>query len=440
MNLTSVDKVSTLTQTEDLELGHTVELGCNINVEHRDNKTINISEQINLPSGERLMEHLHLLNHTSEHSQVPSISVSNKNNSVSNLTSESNDCKVIDYIDLTSESNKNKQVPSIYPRIVSKLNSCSSQHIVPSVTRSDLPSQIDAQKQITDSMQKSTTNSLNNDERLASMFIKQEDFENSINQKIVRTIRSIGNTTKKRKLQCTDEDSDKINKEVKQSSHKDLELDDCMEEVACYKCKFCPFLTLEKKGVALHVRLAHHSKFSGSEQEGKQTIKCPGCKLVFFTSKSLKLHLSQDHLVGSEELRTLVDSVMKFHKAKNKERRKYVVKNQSSAIPTILNGEICDNKEPSGECVQGIRDLPISELPVDECSKIRVRNLNTETLPELSEELPSTEVLQTNETRDGDISNGAIDEVREGTLVIDDDPLLQQKRNCEFQVSVTVNR
>jgi len=85
------------------------------------------------------------------------------------------------------------------------------------------------------------------------------------------------------------------------------------------------------------------------------------------------------------------------------------------------------------------------EVPVDECSKIRVRNLNSEALPELEEASVShSDTTAANDVRDEDSlsSNGACNgDVRDGPLVIDDNPLTQQKRakitvdeGCEFKV------
>jgi hypothetical protein len=82
---------------------------------------------------------------------------------------------------------------------------------------------------------------------------------------------------------------------------------------------------------------------------------------------------------------------------------------------------------------------------LDERSKIRVRNLNSEVLPELEDTLVShSDTTAASDVRNEDslISNGASDgDVREGTLVIDDNHLTQQKHAkitvddvCEFKV------
>jgi hypothetical protein len=112
-----------------------------------------------------------------------------------------------------------------------------------------------------------------------------------------------------------------------------------------------------------------------------------------------------------------------------------------------LNNECSDNKEmlSVSNSVMEVSCSASPEVLVDECSKIRVRNLNSEALPEL-EETPTShsDITSANDVRDEDSlgSNGVSDgDVREGTLVIDDSSLMQQKHSkitvddgCEFKV------
>jgi len=480
----SADKVPTLTQTKDLELGHTVELGCNIDVHLPHNKVISVPEEIHLSGGGRLMDqHLHLLSDTHGRSGIattslpPTVPVPEKQASISSLPS----------IDSTRVSDENviikhqveanprvigpvevdpstlKQTPSVYPRIVSKLHLPPNELTTTNRIKSNLSHNLDMPRHVGESLTRSHNSDVTCEQRIISVFVKQENFENSLNQKVHKAGGDgpRGDISKKRRLQdfnngkaaseCT---RAKCSKEAKKQNIKDVELDNYVEQVACYKCKFCPFLTLEKRGVAMHVELVHGSQLPSNEQEIRHSIKCPGCKNIFFTSKSLRVHLSQDHQVGDEELRPLVEVVVKSSyvdaKAKNKfdkKRRKSKVKNHTSAISNPDDNE-CSDGTGMSSVTNSVTDVSSSAAPnvlVDEHTKIRVRNLNSEAFPELDE----TPVITTANDVCDDVSlcsNGESDgDMREGTLVIDDTAGTQQKlakitvdEGCEFKV-ITVN-
>lgn len=479
----SADKVSTLTQTEDLELGHTVELGCNINIEPQHNKVMSAADEIHLAGGGRLMEHhLHLLNHTHGNSGIdtaslsPSVSLPEKQASISNLpsidsiqVSDENavikhqvevNPRVIDPVGI--DSSTLKQTPSMYPRIVPKLNLAPNELITTGLIKSNLSPKLHIPKHGSESFTSSRGGDMNREQRIVSVFIKQENFENSVNQKVNKSgvdgLRD--KESKKRRLQDINNGKDnsectnaKCIKETKKQNIKDVELDSYVERVACYKCKFCSFLALEKEGVAMHVQLVHVSQLPGNQRETRHNIKCPGCENVFFTSKSLRVHLSQDHQVGDEELRTLIEVVIrssyKDAKAKNKfdkKRKRSIITDHPLAILNPVDNECSDGKEvPS--VTNSVRQVNCSatDMLLDERSKIRVRNLNSEVLPELEDTLVShSDTTAASDVRNEDslISNGASDgDVREGTLVIDDSHLTQQKHAkitvddvCEFKV------
>ncbi|XP_021921828.1 uncharacterized protein LOC110830826 isoform X3 [Zootermopsis nevadensis] len=478
----SADKVSTLTQTEDLELGHTVELGCNINIDSQHNKVIGVLNEIHLAEGDRLMEHhVHLLNHTNGRSDIvvaslpSSVSLAEKETSISNLpstgstqVSEENrvmrhqvDPRVIGSVGI--DASAIKHTSSICRRTVSKFNLAPNDIITASLTERDIGSKLDMPKRGSELLTKPHRSDVNSEQRIVSVFIKQEDSENSLNLKVNNKAGGDGsrdNMTRKRKLQdvndekaCNERTNTKCSKETKKQNIEDVELENYVEQVVCYKCKFCPFLTLEKKGVALHVQLVHGSQLTGNQQKSRHNIKCPGCKNVFFTSKSLRVHLSQDHQVGDEELRTLLEVVIRSSykdvKAKNKfdkKRRKCIVKTH----PPEMANERNDDKEMPDvtNSIMEVSCSPTPEVLIDECGKIRVRNLNSEALSEL-EETPAShsDITIANDVRDEDSlsSNGVSDgDVREGTLVIDDNPLIQQKRTkitlddgCELKMIKT---
>jgi hypothetical protein len=132
-------------------------------------------------------------------------------------------------------------------------------------------------------------------------------------------------------------------------------------------------------------------------------------------------------------------------KAKNKfdkKRRKSRFKNHTFAISNPVDNECGDGKGMSS-VTNSVTDVSCSTAPnvlVDEHTKIRVRNLNSEAFPELE-----TPVITTaNDVCDDAslCSNGESDgDMREGTLVIDDSAGTQQKltkiavdEGCDFKV------
>jgi hypothetical protein len=485
MHLSSADKVSTLTQTEDLELGHTVELGCNIDIHMQHNKVISVPEEIHLAGGGRLMEqHLHLLNDTHGHSGTattsspPTVPVPEKQASISSLPSIDSarlsnenviikrqvevNPRVIGPVEIDPSTLK-QTPPPVYSRIVSKLPMHPNELTTTNQIKSNLSQNLDMPRHVGESLTRSHSSDVNCEQRVVSVFVKQENFENSVNQKVNKAGGNgpKDNTSKKRRLQdinngkaASEYTRAKCSKEAKKQNIKNLELDSYVEQVACYKCKFCPFLTLEKRGVAMHIELVHGSHLPSSEPEIRHNIKCPGCRNIFFTSKSLRVHLSQDHQVGDEELRPLVEVVVKSSyvdaKAKNKfdtKRRKIRVKNHPSEISNPIDNECTDRKGISS-VTNSVTDVSSSAAPnvlVDEHSKIRVRNLNNEAFPGIDE----TPVITTADDVCDDVSlcsNGESDgDLREGSLVIDDSAVTQQKlakitvdEGCELKV-ITVN-
>jgi hypothetical protein len=391
----------------------------------------------------------------------PSVSLPEKEASVSNLTSidsiqVSDENAVIEHqVEVNPtvihpvgiDSSTLKQTTSMYPRIVSKLNPAPSELITTGTSKANLSPKLHIPKHGSESFAGSR------EQRIVSVFIKQENFENSVNQKVNKD-------SKKRKFQDINNGKDnseytnaKCNKETRKQNIKDVDLDNYVEQVACYKCKFCSFLMLEKEGVVMHIQLVHVSQLPDNQRETRHNIRCPGCENVFFSSKSLRVHLSHDHQVGDEELRTLIEvlirSSSKDAKAKNKfhkKRKRSVVTAHPLEVFNSVDNECSDGKEiPSITNSVTQVNSSTTDMLLDERSKIRVRNLNSEVLPDLEDTRVShSDTAAANDVRNEDslVSGGGSDgDAREGTLVIDDSHLTQQKHAkitvddvCEFKV------
>lgn len=105
---------------------------------------------------------------------------------------------------------------------------------------------------------------------------------------------------------------------------------DVIEQVECFKCRFCMFLSLSEDAVAAHVEQDHSSHAPTESNEGMQ---CPGCSNIFFSQKSLRVHLSEDHNVAKEELEHILSS-FPYQSSNDRE-----MKNQSDVESNLRNDE-----------------------------------------------------------------------------------------------------
>jgi len=74
-------------------------------------------------------------------------------------------------------------------------------------------------------------------------------------------------------------------------------------EIECYKCQFCPILTLTREMMVLH------SNRNGSCASEVVKIHCPGCPNVFGTNLSLKTHLSRDHNMLEKDVKCVLKNL-----------------------------------------------------------------------------------------------------------------------------------
>lgn len=79
-----------------------------------------------------------------------------------------------------------------------------------------------------------------------------------------------------------------------------------VEQVACYKCKFCLFLSLSQSDVAQHVLEVHENEL---QTDSASDLQCPGCSDTFTSYESLKVHLTRDHNVAQKELESILSSL-----------------------------------------------------------------------------------------------------------------------------------
>ncbi|XP_068084384.1 uncharacterized protein [Anabrus simplex] len=111
-----------------------------------------------------------------------------------------------------------------------------------------------------------------------------------------------------------------------------------MEEVACFKCKFCPFLSLDQATVTEHINEEHVSKVL----RAKQKMNCPGCSNVFFSTSSLSVHLTQDHEVSEQELQIIMNNAVR-----QVARQKAMVIVEENSAPKDRNDPLIHQRQAS---------------------------------------------------------------------------------------------
>nr|CAD7396140.1 unnamed protein product [Timema cristinae] len=496
----SPDKVSSLAQAEDLELGHTVSSEDTLIVQHV----------------------MHMLNH--QHEQALPPKPPDIDPSTHNILHNSSG--------LIDHSENTNPLPPIY-----KANSV-SRDVPPNMRLVNTP-----------------MNELGSQEHRSLrqyVFIKEEHTEAILNSRNKSEIIEGNKSVNISNILCQDKESiqdqetmseslsTKENKKRKRGvdALEQLDFTNFIEEVCTFKCKFCFFLSLKKEGVCLHLRQEHLAQMTGGRGELKRKLKCPGCPNVFFCIKSLRVHLSQDHQVGDAELKTIVETVVNGTnqvKVVKKKTKKKTRKDQDCESVDEVDGVEDKNNEKTQDAsvdsqnkvpvididrttsplplvssaseLPGIRiidvrgsgmlapspelnpgtDESLSELPAlelgmraemsvldqvskltkvnsdvfmgssrpesvgslcgytEEPSKIRVRNLNSESsVVNSMDDRDSGHVaqlhgLQNDLGRDkdtpGKISDISDDEAREDGLVIDDDSFLHQKKLCSVDSS-----
>lgn len=78
------------------------------------------------------------------------------------------------------------------------------------------------------------------------------------------------------------------------------------------KCTLCPFMSISQSGYDGHMANVHANQSDNGDDADKvyrKKILCPGCENVFYSKKSLKIHLANDHQMSASEIMPLLDSL-----------------------------------------------------------------------------------------------------------------------------------
>nr|CAD7195398.1 unnamed protein product [Timema douglasi] len=324
----SPDKVSSLAQAEDLELGHTVSSEDTLIVQHV----------------------MHMLNH--QHEQALPPKPPDIDPSTHNILHNSSG--------LIDHSENTNPLPPIY-----KANSV-SRDIPPNIRLVNTP-----------------MNELGSQEHRSLrqyVFIKEEHTEAILNSRNKSEIIEgnkcvdISNILCQHKESIQDQEtmseslSSKENKKRKRGvdALEQLDFTNFIEEVCTFKCKFCFFLSLKKEGICLHLRQEHLAQMTGGRGELKRKLKCPGCPNVFFCIKSLRVHLSQDHQVGDAELKTIVETVVngtnQVKVVKKKTKKKPRKDQDCESVDEVDGVEDKNNEKAQDASVDSQNKVPVIDI------------------------------------------------------------------------------
>lgn len=100
--------------------------------------------------------------------------------------------------------------------------------------------------------------------------------------------------------------------------------------VKCFKCQLCPFMSISQLGYDGHMGNVHANQSENADDADKllrKKILCPGCANVFYSKKSLKIHLANDHQMSSTEIKQLLESLFAQSKKSTSRKQKIYLKN-----------------------------------------------------------------------------------------------------------------
>lgn len=108
-------------------------------------------------------------------------------------------------------------------------------------------------------------------------------------------------------------------------------------KVKCFKCERCPFMSISQDGYNNHIQTVHYNdrnSENASNRSFRNKILCPGCENVFYSKKSLKIHLVNDHQMSRPDISQLLESLLV---------KKSPSKSNLSATPPIVETNSTEN-------------------------------------------------------------------------------------------------
>lgn len=148
------------------------------------------------------------------------------------------------------------------------------------------------------------------------------------------------------------EDTDYVHDYNIENFPNDLEVDlknkkNYVIKTKCYKCCNCSFMTLSKDFLDYHYQRKQKC-FSNDE-----VFHCPGCRNIFYSMTTLRVHLVQDHKMVSKEVKAVLQDVqeVQFH---NLERGK------SSCV--FESNQMSNLNESMFHPSMNSMDLPLSNI------------------------------------------------------------------------------
>lgn len=437
--------MSTPTQTDCVDLPHSVEVECI----DTDEKSVG-QHQTSNDESIIVQQVMNMFNH---HSDNSSITVASKSPTLTSFVDNTSN----NHTAITANTGTSSAVKGApYPKIVAMVLNASGT----SVNKSPLssPESLNIGGTI-EGVILHSSNDVKVDQRnavlpISSVFIKQEEYEGLSKSRAVNS-----ETLNEPAPQCTNDKQkrgiglrknsplpiakSKSNKTTKKNVHKEINYSEesikFVEQVSCYKCKFCSFINLQKSLVSSHIEHEHKLEIVSASDSCR--LKCVGCSRLFCGTTALSTHLVNEHNISEEEVKNIVTMAVKslvdedLSKSKYRNKKKKGKSVQKDAVILITESKDTNPLNNNQDVVPNIATV--------ETSKIRVKNLESQialVTNILSQKETENKVIESSVSVDEGANNSGNVSVREDSLVIDFDPLVSQKQVngtdlCQYRVS-----
>lgn len=58
--------------------------------------------------------------------------------------------------------------------------------------------------------------------------------------------------------------------------------------VKCFKCTYCPYISIKEENLGSHIQLVHTNSLNGNNTQSEKRLNCPACSNVHFSRPSFR--------------------------------------------------------------------------------------------------------------------------------------------------------
>ncbi|XP_049835370.1 uncharacterized protein LOC126279023 [Schistocerca gregaria] len=160
----------------------------------------------------------------------------------------------------------------------------------------------------------------------------------------------------------------KLKRRKKAKQNNDSYISKFVEKLFCYRCKFCPFISLQKSAVSLHIEKEHAANVEASS--GPMQLKCVICQRIYEGVAPLKEHLLSVHKLTDEKAKELATSSLFRNK-------NLVINHVAEKETAIVDKSVKNDSSEINTKVAENNEKPKDKTFMEK-SRIRVKNLESE--------------------------------------------------------------